>query len=450
MKKCPKCGTVLDDSKKKCYMCGADLQRASLTFGDSFDNNIGATISKSQGNAFNNTPQSQVGQPQPNPMAQQIANVGGQGQNSNGFESGVFKNQINSLNSMAYDDRSAIEKMFSSDTRFRSKAEINAQEAMMNNRNSFTTGMPDNMSNRDAVRKLQNMDRNASNVTPRGTPMNPMVQNNPFGNQGNGQGGGASFNTGAFNPFDNIGQIQNQQQLNNTMTNNFGFPQQVANQMRQQPVPQQQQQKPSINWGNNLIPNNGNSVNNFQDKTSKFNVNFSFIFNTTCFVIFVIAFIFVYFKFIRVDNKNNVADFGGLSYTINKNFSLKTNDRFERLYTYGDNCAIRIQYGPTNDGDYYIDEKFNEVKETYSKDNYQTLAQEIRINSNVWSGLKIIEFKEDATGTGGYSQTEKYKFIAIIYKGNFYTITYSNLKDDSICASSYNAFEATLSFVEDK
>ena len=101
------------------------------------------------------------------------------------------------------------------------------------------------------------------------------------------------------------------------------------------------------------------------------------------------------------------------------------------MYTYGDNCAIRIQYGPTNDGDYYIDEKFNEVKETYSKDNYQTLAQEIRINSNVWSGLKIIEFKEDATGTGGYSQTEKYKFIAIIYKGNFYTITYSNLKDDT-------------------
>ncbi|MBO7536390.1 MAG: zinc ribbon domain-containing protein, partial [Bacilli bacterium] len=196
MKKCPKCGTVLDDSKKKCYMCGADLQRSSLTFGDSFDSTVGATVSKNQGNAFSNVPQSQGPTPQPNPMeqaSQQIQNVGGNVQNTNGFESGVFKNQMNSLNSMAYDDRSAIEKMFSSDMRFRSKSEINAQEAMMSNRNSFSTGVPEQMSNKDAVRKLQDADNNPANVTPRGVPANPMAQANPFANN----------MTGAVNPFNN-------------------------------------------------------------------------------------------------------------------------------------------------------------------------------------------------------------------------------------------------------
>lgn len=55
MKKCPKCGTILDDSKKKCYMCGADLLRSSITnFGDSFNEQIGATVTTSQDNVFNN------------------------------------------------------------------------------------------------------------------------------------------------------------------------------------------------------------------------------------------------------------------------------------------------------------------------------------------------------------------------------------------------------------
>ena len=55
MKKCPKCGTVLDDSKKTCYMCGTVLNNNSpLNFGDTFDNQIGATVTKSQDNVFNN------------------------------------------------------------------------------------------------------------------------------------------------------------------------------------------------------------------------------------------------------------------------------------------------------------------------------------------------------------------------------------------------------------
>ena len=56
MKKCPKCGTILDDSKKKCYMCGADLTiTASVKeFSSNFDTSIGSTISRGSDNVFNN------------------------------------------------------------------------------------------------------------------------------------------------------------------------------------------------------------------------------------------------------------------------------------------------------------------------------------------------------------------------------------------------------------
>ena len=55
MKKCPKCGTILDDSKTKCYMCGASLGVGGpVSFLDSIDNDIGATVASSQDNVFNN------------------------------------------------------------------------------------------------------------------------------------------------------------------------------------------------------------------------------------------------------------------------------------------------------------------------------------------------------------------------------------------------------------
>ena len=53
MKKCPKCGTILDDSKKTCYMCGTNLNQASFShFGDTFDSQLGATTSENQDNVF--------------------------------------------------------------------------------------------------------------------------------------------------------------------------------------------------------------------------------------------------------------------------------------------------------------------------------------------------------------------------------------------------------------
>ena len=57
MRKCPKCGTILDDTKKKCYMCGSDIQlKPQIDFMNGFDDQIGATVTKSQDNVFNSVP----------------------------------------------------------------------------------------------------------------------------------------------------------------------------------------------------------------------------------------------------------------------------------------------------------------------------------------------------------------------------------------------------------
>ena len=54
MKKCPKCGTILDDSKKKCYMCGTMLSKGSNDFSDTFDTQTGS-VNSSFNSVFENS-----------------------------------------------------------------------------------------------------------------------------------------------------------------------------------------------------------------------------------------------------------------------------------------------------------------------------------------------------------------------------------------------------------
>ncbi len=54
MQKCPKCGTILDDSKKKCYMCGQELTKKAPLSASTFNRTTNSVVTQGQDNVFNN------------------------------------------------------------------------------------------------------------------------------------------------------------------------------------------------------------------------------------------------------------------------------------------------------------------------------------------------------------------------------------------------------------
>lgn len=389
MKKCPKCGTILDDSKKKCYMCGCDLHKSNITnFGDVFDTQIGATVTKGQDNVFNNV----------NNISAEVNDVFNNGNNTNNVSNSAtftnksssadfYKNQINSLNSMQYDERTALEKIFSGDSRFRSKDEINAEEAMKkNNESNF---------NSDIKKDSTSLFGGNSTSGDLQQTFTPPVENN------------------------NLNNIVNESKKKNV--------------------------KPMINWGNNLSDNR--MVSDYKDKTGKkFSINISFVVNTVCFILFLCGLGYIYFTYIKPEKEKNV-NFGGLNYTIGDDFLLKTEDTYSKYYTMGDNCSIRISYGYTNDVSSYVDDYFEQIKEDFSEEKgYTSITEDMRINNNMWNSLSIMQLEQNAAGTGGYAPNILFKYISIVYKGSFYNITYSNTRGDNTCSSEFDQLVETLAF----
>lgn len=372
MKKCPKCGTVLDDSKKTCYMCGTVLNDNSpLNFGDAFDSQIGATVTKGQDNVFN------------------IVDSFNQKPNQNGFDgfqssssTNMFKDQFDNLNSIRYDERTALEKIFSDDSRFKSKDELNAM-------------------NENITQSNQN-----NNIKGKGVNTAPVQMPN----------------NGPLPPPNMV----------NNVPNNI-----VKQPMNVNP----QQYNAQINWGDNLRETN---------KKVKFNLSLTSIFNIISFVLFVAAMIFVYFSYFK-PKQDATIEFGGLVYSINDEFILKKDDTFNRYYTKGDNCTISIGYGQTNDVDGFITRYFEETKANYdSMDGYTTSTGELKINGNSWQELNVIKLVENPSGTGGYSTSTKFKYVAIVYKGTYYDIRYANMDDDGTCSANYDSFINSLAFIEEE
>ena len=461
MKKCPKCGTVMDDSKVKCYMCGTDLQRQTLTnFGNSFNENVGATVSNNQGSVFGNN-QFQT---------RNINQVNGSFSTGSNFSNSLYNNQLNNLNSMAYDDRTALEKMFSSDDRFKSKAEINAEKAMKENqkRNNFADLFNSSVEAKNN-QKPNNNPANPGNV-PTGQPFgqNPQMMQRP------GQPGMPMSNNNNVkpkkdkkpkislkdklkknkNPVQPVSQMPMPKPLpvggnqpapapvNQNPT--LATPQKAAN-----PVPQQQQQppkkesKPPINWGNDLV--NANNQDNFK-KGGGFKINSSLIFNIVALLISIAGVLFVYFKFIKTDENGKVQTLNGLKYSIANNFNLKDEKSNFRLYTYGEYCTISITYGATNDVSSYVDDFYQQIKDDYEQKNFTVNKNIAKYNDNVWTEINVMNLSNNAASANGYTAQTKIQFVAIVYEGNYYTIAYQNTNNNTICSASYDTFLKSLAF----
>jgi len=130
MKKCPKCGTILDDSKKKCYMCGADLTaKTSVSdFSSNFDNNVGSNTTSFSDNVFNNGKDIKVNSEE---MVSDDSNNNGSFFSHDSSSKDFFGGEINKLNSMSYDERSDTKKRIDSffgKSKLKSKDELNKKK----------------------------------------------------------------------------------------------------------------------------------------------------------------------------------------------------------------------------------------------------------------------------------------------------------------------------------
>lgn len=181
-------------------------------------------------------------------------------------------------------------------------------------------------------------------------------------------------------------------------------------------------------------------------KPANVQVSKSFIFNTACFVVFIVMMIFVYFTFIK-EPTSNVTELGGLSYQINAEFLLTNENSGSKYYNYnGDNCALRVTYGSAN-SDGFLSSYFDTVREGFrGNDKFTFQSEEIKINNNIWTGLSVMEINENASVSGGYESLLKYKYASIVHNASFYHIVFVNLDSDDTCNIMFNDFMATLEF----
>lgn len=181
-------------------------------------------------------------------------------------------------------------------------------------------------------------------------------------------------------------------------------------------------------------------------KPANVQVSKSFIFNTACFVVFILMMVFVYFMFIK-EPASTLTELGGLSYDIDTEFTLTNENSGSKYYSYnGDNCALRVTYGSAN-SDGFLSSYFDTVREGFKGNSKYTFQnEEIKINNNTWTGLSVMEISENSQVSGGYESLLKYKYASIVYNANFYHIVFVNLDSDDKCNTMFNDFMGTLQF----
>lgn len=181
-------------------------------------------------------------------------------------------------------------------------------------------------------------------------------------------------------------------------------------------------------------------------KPANVQVSKSFIFNTACFVVFILMMVFVYFTFIK-EPTSTITELGGLSYDIDTEFVLTNENSGSKYYSYnGDNCALRVTYGSAN-SDGFLSSYFDTVREGFKGNaKYTFQNEEIKIHNNTWTGLSVMEISENSQVNGGYESLLKYKYASIVYNANFYHIVFVNIDSDDKCNTMFNDFMGTLQF----
>ncbi len=333
MKKCPKCGTILDDSKKKCYMCGTELSKAVGNFAENFDVKVGAQTTAGQDNVFNN----------------------GKDLNAKGKD------------------------MFGK-----------SQKGVFFSNNSSASGVLNNSSQFDNKKKG-----------------NEVGTTSFFDSKGKNKGANVS---GPIAPANNA--------------------------KVDAPKPVKEKKAKQKTYVKKVVEN---------DSSDK--INFNLIFNILSIIMFFGLLIFGYVKFVKPKNDANNVVLGELSYVMDSKMELTQDEKYDKYYTRGDSCAIKVSYGKTADVDGFVDNYFDRIREEYSNDSkHLTRTDQYKLNGNTWEALTVLEMVDNPASTGGFSTLTKYRYITIVQEGKYYTVVYANTEDDAECSNIYEKFINTLKF----
>lgn len=493
MKKCPKCGTILDDSKKKCYMCGTELVDSKKNVRN-FNNDIGASISRGQDNVFNNG--EDIAFKDKDLVRKNNGNVFFS-QNSN--SQNTFGNEIDKLNSMSYDNRSNLKKGFDnifSNKNFKSKDEINGKRVTYSTNPNIPKDMrrameasekPKRKSKKNDAIENNNVETNvktlkASSLRKEIEPEEKPIKKNFFSKK---KDSNEQKNSNLFSSFPFLKDSNNQDDTNSNFSNNSNS--NFMNNNQNSNTNNRNNTNSLFNHENSnsnqnkydfgFVNNKRDSIsqeeqkenkNKFQEVTKQLNKRVTYskpkkvkgykdysykgdtkqmVINIFCIIAFIGILIFVYNNFLKPKDSNDLA---GLTYTLDKSFVLHSKDAFGRYYTYDNNCSLRISYGATNDATGFVDNYLNNIADTYKRDDKATVQyDELKINDNLWTAMSILYFPTDLNTIGGVAPLPRYKYTAILNKGNFYSIIFVNAKEDATCSEKYEAFVDTLDFADD-
>ncbi len=497
MKKCPKCGTVLDDSKKKCYMCGADLTASTSVsdFSSSFDNKIGSSITRGIDNVFNNGKDINV----------DSSDIIGEKKNNNGSffshnssSRDFFGGEINKLNSMTYDDRSQSKKKINNlfgKNELKSKDEINSkQKKKRPDKNdgkvkkiSYSTNpnIPKKMQEAIEEKKKEPKVRSSNNMFFPENENSKVIKSDLVKKPDNDDIPDA-FKT--FNSFKDKGNDNKKMEMPSQSNKNSFAP---NFELKKDNHSNSKLSKEKVNSAFAMFNSNKKEFYNndndvkvdfYDDKkdSTKNQINFKgfkepkpsvfegignkmfnrmntaqlketgrIIFNFACVVCFVALLVFVYFRFIKIDATEQL---DGLQYKVPSYFKLNRTDTHEKFYVskeQGNVCSFEVLSGTVSDPNGYVENYFQYLKNMYASDEKAVpTLQEMKINGNTWKSEKFIYLPEDGKEVSSENIIPRYAYTIITYNGSFYVVRSSNKDETKECDEQLMKFMNSLEFIE--
>ena len=506
MKKCPKCGTILDDSKKKCYMCGTNLSLSTSVsdFSSNFNDEIGSSVSKGSDNVFNNGKDIDIDS---RDIVDGDINNNGSFFSHNSSSRDYFGGEINKLNSEGVRKSGKFSKRKEERTKdkFFSKPKEepvtisneripqNMMESIIEKntesrikKQEFTAPVEENRTIKsniimeekrkeealpDAFKSFNSF--NDEKTLERTKELKKTNDFFSFDSSNNKNNSNSNTNTSIYNNSNvnnntnnsiynnNSSSFNNNKNSNNSNNNSFSSAfsfynennnnskndskkdnKKESNSFETQQDFSKMKEKRNVDWGNSAK----RKINRAKTDVKEL---FRSIINISGLIIFIALMVFVYFKFLRTDKYDQLS---GLKFRVPATFKQVKKDSMSKTFEsekIGDECTIKISSGVV-ESDSYAEDYFRYVREMFAKGEEDvTFSHEsLKINGNIWQSEKVIFLPKNQTDVSAEKIIPRYSYSLMFYNGSFFNVTYVNIKEDKDCDTNFKNFMNSLEFID--